>query len=329
MAIDNPYHNSYRDVLVHKMMLTDVVRTEAYERALRRLVKPGLTALDFGCGTGVLSIFASRFGAKKVFAFDRSAFIKVAYSIAEANKIDNISFYHDDHESIELSERVDLIVSEWMGHFVFFEAMLGPLLHVRDRFLSPGGIMVPKQVTLHAGLVCDESLFEDRSFFRHNPYGIDFSPIADSPLFQTSLEFLRSEQILDTTVNLGTLDLNTLKSPPTELTGKAVPREAAAVYGLCGWFNAKLTDDIDLGTGPNDPPTHWNQIFFPFSEPFEVSPSRELTVRIAPPEQNELLEHTWRWSISDGSRCIEMNDYQHRDWLNRTVEQGLLENLPR
>jgi SAM-dependent methyltransferase len=329
MSIDDPYLSSYCDVLVHKTMLIDVVRTEAYERALRRVVKPGLTVLDFGCGTGVLSIFASRSGAKKVFAVDRSAFIKVAYAIAEVNGIDNISFFHDDHKSLELDERVDLIVSECMGHFMFFETMLGPLLQVRDRFLAPGGIMVPEQVTLYAGLVCDESLFEDRSFFRQNPYGIDFSPIAEAPLYQTSLEFMRPEQILDTIVKLGTLDLGTLKSPPLELTGTAVPREAATAYGLAGWFNAKLTDGIELGTGPNDSPTHWNQIFFPFAEPFAVSPDRELTVSVAPPEENELLDFTWRWSISDGSRSIEMNDYLYRDRLRRDVEQGLLEKLPR
>lgn len=328
MHVNEKYQDSYRDVLIHQMMLNDVVRTEAYERALRRVVKPGLTLLDFGCGTGVLSIFASRFGAKKVVAVDRSTFIKVAYAVAEANGINNISFYHDDHESLELSEPVDIIVSEWMGHFIFCETMLEPLLKVRNKFLVPGGKILPEQVTLYAGLVCDEELYKERSFFRQNPYGIDFSEIADAPLYQTGLEYMKPRQILDTVVNLGTLDMRTLESQPKELVGTVVPRREATIYGLCGWFSAKLTDDIVIGTGPNDPPTHWNQVFMPFSEPFEVNPSRELTVRVFPPTENKLIESTWHWSISDGTQCINMNDYKYRDRLNLPVEPGLLTHQP-
>ncbi len=138
MANDEPYRDSYRDVSVHKMMLSDVVRTEAYERSLRAVVRPGMKVMDFGCGTGILSIFASRFGADTVYAVDRSSFIAVAQSIAKVNNIDNIQFYYDDHESLQLPGKVDLLVSEWMGHFIFFEAMLEPLLMLRDKFLGEG-----------------------------------------------------------------------------------------------------------------------------------------------------------------------------------------------
>lgn len=133
------YSMSYADVTVHKLLLQDVVRTEAYETALQQVVKPGSRVLDFGCGTGVLSIFASRAGAAEVYAIDRSEFIQLAQKIAQRNDIRNVHFYHNDHESLELDTKVDVIVSEWMGHFLFYEAMLAPLLHVRDRFLAKGG----------------------------------------------------------------------------------------------------------------------------------------------------------------------------------------------
>jgi protein arginine N-methyltransferase 3 len=44
-------------------------------------------------------------------------------------------------EEVELPvESVDIIVSEWMGYFLLFEAMLDSVLSARDRYLSPNGI---------------------------------------------------------------------------------------------------------------------------------------------------------------------------------------------
>ena len=258
---------SYRDVSMHKVMLQDIIRTEAYQKALRLIVKPGDRVLDFGCGTGVLSIFATRFGAKQVYAVDRSVFIQTALKIAKHNRIDNIDFYYDDHESLDLPEPVNVIVSEWMGHFLFYEEMLAPLLQVRDRFLAEGGIMIPGEVTLHAGLVCDDSIYEDFSFLHERPYDIDFAPIADVPLRQADLSVLAPDQILESVVDLDTLDLHALAAPPTTLSGSVIPNKKAKIYALCGWFSTHLGSDVRFSTGPNDPPTHWDQMIFPTQPP--------------------------------------------------------------
>lgn len=310
------YATSYRDVLVHKMMLEDVIRTEAYERALQRYVEQGTTVIDFGCGTSILSIFASRFGAKQVFAVDRSPFIKTAEAIARLNGADNVKFFHGDHKTVSIPEQADILVSEWMGHFIFYEQMLEPLIHIRDKFLKAGGIMIPSEVTLYAGLVTDESVYEHLGFFKENPYDVDFSPIEDDPFFETSLETFLPNQLLKSVANLGTLDLSTIKAAPDVVSGTVVPEKEAVVYGLCGWFSAKLADDIILGTGPDDPITHWNQIFFPFLEPIKVTPQRELTIRISPPYEDGMPDPSWSWSISDGERSVHMNDYEHREKNN-------------
>ena len=40
--------------------------------------------------------------------------------------------------------RVDIIVSEWMGYCLFFEAMFDSVIYARDNFLKKkGGIMIP------------------------------------------------------------------------------------------------------------------------------------------------------------------------------------------
>lgn len=64
------------------------VRTEAYQRALEgnpSLVQ-GAVVLDVGCGTGILSLFAARAGAKRVVGVDASAqIVAVARRVARDN----------------------------------------------------------------------------------------------------------------------------------------------------------------------------------------------------------------------------------------------------
>ena len=307
-----PYRMSYRDVAMHKVMLQDVVRTEAYEQSIAEVVQPGHSVLDFGCGTGILAMFAARAGAKKVIAVDRSPFIKTAQEIAAANGFDNIDFYHDDDQSLQLDEKVDVIVSEWMGHCLFYEAMLEPLLAVRDRYLADGGTRIPAEVTLHAGLVCDAELLEDLAFLRDKPYGMDFSPVADAPFQQTDLVTLDPESLLQTTAELGSLNMHLLcrADTPRVFTGTLRPERKSEIHALCGWFSTSLSPGVAFGTGPNDLPTHWDQILFPLPEPFTVDPSRELTLSISPLTEQTGKEQFWSWSITDGQTEVSVNEQQ-------------------
>lgn len=68
------YFDGYSHFSIHEEMLKDRVRTSTYEKAL--LESPELlkdkVVLDVGCGTGILSIFAARAGAKHVYAVDNA-----------------------------------------------------------------------------------------------------------------------------------------------------------------------------------------------------------------------------------------------------------------
>jgi len=321
-----PYRMSYRDVAMHKVMLQDVVRTDAYEESISEVIRPEHSVLDFGCGTGVLAMFAARAGARKVVAVDRSPFIQTAQKIAQENGFDSIDFYHDDHQSLQLEDKVDVIISEWMGHCLFYEAMLEPLLTIRDRHLAEGGVMIPAEVSLHAGLVCDEEVLEDLSFLREKPYDIDFSPIAHAPFEQTELVTLDPESLLDSTAHLGSLDMHTISkaTTPRVFTGKLTPDKKSEIYALCAWFSSNLSQGVAFSTGPNDIPTHWDQILFPLPEPFAVDPSRELTVSISPLTEQVGKDQCWSWSISDGEKTLRVNELQQQLRELNDLPQGKL-----
>lgn len=62
--------------------------------------------------------------------------------MAENNFSDRITIIQGQVENVELPvQKVDIIVSEWMGYFLLYEAMLDTVLFARDKWLAPGGIV--------------------------------------------------------------------------------------------------------------------------------------------------------------------------------------------
>jgi type I protein arginine methyltransferase len=68
-------------------MLQDTVRTSTYASFILKnpTLFSGATVLDVGCGTGILSLFAARAGAKHVYAVDASDIAEKARKIVQAN----------------------------------------------------------------------------------------------------------------------------------------------------------------------------------------------------------------------------------------------------
>ena len=71
-----------------------------------------------------------------------------------------------DLDRIELPHKAyDIIVSEWMGYGLLYEGMLPTVLQARDKYLAPGGLMVPSHATIHVAGVSDSGLMHDEFNF--------------------------------------------------------------------------------------------------------------------------------------------------------------------
>ena len=170
----------YAELEVHRTMICDRVRTDAFRRAIDAVVRPGDVVLDVGAGTGILSVFAARAGAARVYAVERTTIAVVAQDFAAANGVaDIVEVIQGEVEDIELPERVDVIVSEWLGGFGIDEGMLAPVITARDRWLKPGGVMIPRSVTAWTALVHDRYLAEMVEFLRDNPYDLTFDDLVE------------------------------------------------------------------------------------------------------------------------------------------------------
>ena len=73
-------------------MLKDKVRTEAYMNAIynNEHLFRNKVVLDVGCGTGILSMFAAKAGARRVIGIDCAAIIHQAREIVEANGLSDV-----------------------------------------------------------------------------------------------------------------------------------------------------------------------------------------------------------------------------------------------
>ncbi|MCX2185256.1 50S ribosomal protein L11 methyltransferase [Streptomyces sp. SKN60] len=129
-------------------MLGDDLRMAAFKSAVTEAVRPGDTVLDLGTGTGILALWALEAGAAKVYGIDLNE--KVLDAAVE--RLDAAGFA-DRFEpllglsfDLELPERVDIVVSEIMGNLADNENFSAILDDARERFLRPGGLMLPRVV---------------------------------------------------------------------------------------------------------------------------------------------------------------------------------------
>lgn len=173
------YFGSYSSSYIHEEMLKDRVRTLAYMRAIENNKKDfkDKIVMDIGAGTGILSIFAAKAGAKHVYAIENAEIALYAREIVKRNGLaDKITVLKGKMEEIELPvEKVDIIISEWMGYFLLYESMLDTVLWARDKYLAPDGKMLPDRAVIKIATIEDEKYKNSKIGFWKNVYGVDMS----------------------------------------------------------------------------------------------------------------------------------------------------------
>ena len=137
------------------------MRTKAYQRAIENNKSDfkDKIVLDIGAGTGILSIFAARSGAKHVYAVENAEIAFFAEEIIKQNGLsDRITVIKGKMEEIELPvQTVDIIISEWMGYFLLYESMLDSILFARDKYLNKeDGKLLPDKCSIYLAAIEDE-----------------------------------------------------------------------------------------------------------------------------------------------------------------------------
>ncbi|KAJ1923569.1 hypothetical protein IWQ60_005794 [Tieghemiomyces parasiticus] len=248
----NYYFNSYASNGIHETMLKDTVRTEGYRDFVydNKDLFRDKVVLDIGCGTGILSMFAARAGAKRVIAVDNSDIIDKTYQTVLENKLDGvITLVKGKIEEVTLPvDQVDIIISEWMGYFLLFEAMLDSVLVARDRWLAPDGLLCPSYTRILLSGFQDDDLLTDTLHFWQNVYGFRMSAMTEGFYVDPLVEVIPVEAVNTTVQALKDIDIAEIEVPALDFTTPINLRvtKAGKLHGFMGYFDTYFARRADV-----------------------------------------------------------------------------------
>ncbi|RZC49950.1 hypothetical protein C5167_018386 [Papaver somniferum] len=262
------YFDSYSHFGIHEEMLKDTVRTKTYQNVIYKntfLFKDKIV-LDVGAGTGILSLFCAKAGAKHVYAIECSQMADMAKQIVETNGFSNvITVLKGKVEEIELPvPKVDIIISEWMGYFLLFENMLDTVLYARNKWLVNDGIVLPDKASLYVTAIEDHEYKEDKIEFWNDVYGFDMKCIKKQSIMEPLVDTVDQNQIVTNCQLLKTMDILKMASGDVSFTApfKLRAERSDYIHALVAYFDVSFTQCHKLmgfSTGPRSRTTHWKQ----------------------------------------------------------------------
>jgi protein arginine N-methyltransferase 1 len=290
------YFCTYAFLYHQKEMLSDRVRMDAYYNSIfqNRHHFHNKVVLDVGTGSGILAIWSAQAGARQVYAVEATKMAGHARALVKANHLENVvQVIEGSMEDITLPEKVDVIISEWMGYFLLRESMFDSVICARDRWLKPTGVMYPSHARMwvapmRSGMADQkykdfEGAMDDWYCFLDETksiYGVDMNVLTKPFLeeqekyyLQTSMwSSLHPDQIIGTPAVVKEIDCLTatmseiLEVKSTVLS--SITYDSTRLCGYGGWFDVHFrgrkedpaTNEIELTTAPNiEKGTHWGQ----------------------------------------------------------------------
>ncbi len=302
------YFDLYGSMRSHKVMLEDMVRMEAYHSAIfkhKSEIIADKVVLDVGTGTGVLSVWAAKAGAKRVYAVEAGNAAELARRLVQVSNLsDIVTVLNSKIEEVEIPEPVDVIVSEWMGSLLLKESMFDSVAYARDKWLKPGGLLLPSHATILLGLYAPTSDHDHTHFVRAKlekeiaewketvtnlqRLDVDYSSFTDELEQDLSDHFLRNAIRVNylSPDNLASdpqrvLEFDCATVDPTALVQfsqdfQFTVNKHAEIKGFLGWFTTDFPNRTVLDTGPGNAYNHWGQQLYPLKESFKVAPSDQV-----------------------------------------------------
>jgi protein arginine N-methyltransferase 1 len=299
-----------RDLEFHAFCLTDTgSRLDRFAAAIAARIKPGDTVVDLGAGSGILSFLACQAGARRVYAIEAGGSIEFARLLAARNGFqDRIEFIAESSTQVTLPDRVDLVVGDIHDTFGLQTQGLATVTDARDRFLAPGGTLIPRRIQLlTAPVEAPDHYQRTIDVWEQQARGIDLSPLRSLAVNQPSVARIARSQLLGAVVPLATIDLMHVTGLHT---GGATHSEVArdgTLHGVCGCFVTTLADGVTMGNVPGESDTtNFAQAFFPIESPIAVRAGDRIAIRL---ETHDGAASHWQLEVTRNGDCIGRFDH--------------------
>ena len=215
---------------------------------------------------------------------DSSDILSVTEELVELNGLQSVVECIDGvAEDIELPEKVDVIVSEWMGMFALTEAMFASVVRATKKHLKPGGVVIPGAIRMYITPIQEDKLYNEHGlgFWTDSLYGFDYTPMIDAEIADLDTNSVEGNQAtaLAPKGELVNLDCHTAEIEEYWFDSEVhfEIEKSGRMHGFLGHFEAVLAPDVVLSTAHDSPMTHWRQSWFPLRER-EVEVGDELRV---------------------------------------------------
>ncbi|MEO8362000.1 MAG: 50S ribosomal protein L11 methyltransferase [Vicinamibacteria bacterium] len=256
----------------HDRMLVDTVRNRAFHKALQNLVTADSAVLDIGAGTGIWAISAALLGARKVVAIEADEFLigLIRRLAHEAGVGDRVEAVWGLSTQVDLGREFDIVVSETVGYDGFEEQIVPIMVDARNRFLRPGGKIVPETVGLFAAGAHFKPL--DEAVPRGLPF--TFPGFADLNLNAPRRPRRpRDWQLMTPARKL--IEVN-LRHPPgpavlESLRASWTVENASMINCFAVWVETRLTKGVRLSTRRT---SSWTPVLYPIKS----SPGKEAAI---------------------------------------------------
>lgn len=282
--------------------MTDSVRMQAYAAALKAVIKPDSVVLDIGAGSGIFSLLACKYGASHVYAVEPDDAIHVAQKIAVANGFsDRLTIFQDISTNIELPEKANVIVSDLRGILPIFEHHLESIADARTRHLAPGGVLIPQQDTVWAGVVEAPDIYSEKlKPWGEDLFGIDFSSHRIAAVNVVHKEIMEKENLLVDPQPAITWNYMTDSNPNIGAKLNWTVNRAGTAHGISLWFSTGLYGDIGFSTAPGEDHLVYGMGLLLLSLPVEVAEGDRIELEIKCNLAGGNYVWQWNTSVFDG-----------------------------
>jgi hypothetical protein len=254
-----------------------------------------MVVADLGSGTGILGLFALEAGAARLYSIEATGMIEIARALAAANGFGERFRAIQSHSlEAELPERVDALVSDFVGRFGFDADILEIYPDAAARLLKADGVVVPSSITLCVAPVERADVDARVRFWNERCAGFDLSPAVEWAVNTGYPVQLASGDLLADPVAAMEIDVRTRPGSVLRAHARFVIRRSGTMHGLGGWTAARLSPHIRLTTSPLAPDRiSRSNVFLPLRVPLEVAPGDcvELALTILP------AQHLVNWTV--------------------------------